>query len=148
LSMVLAVGFGGFFGAIACFLISSWIQKSSASLFPFGTLGVNILGSFIIGFLFLYFQHINLSIHQKAIFVTGLLGALTTFSTFSWETLFMIQEGLWGKAVGNIGLNIFLCLGATFLGMIITQKRLFNSVKSHFFNTFSRNPNGLSQREY
>ncbi|MCK4441983.1 MAG: fluoride efflux transporter CrcB [Sulfurovaceae bacterium] len=122
LGIFLAVGLGGFFGAIFRFAISSWIQKSLGSLFPFGTLGVNILGSFIIGFLFLYFQHINLSIHQKAMFVTGLLGALTTFSTFSWETLFMIQEGLWGRAIGNIGLNIFLCLGATFLGMIIFKR--------------------------
>jgi len=118
----IAVGMGGFIGAILRFTISGWIQKASASLFPFGTLGVNILGSFIIGFLFLYFQHINLSTHQKAIFVTGLLGALTTFSTFSWETLFMMQEGLWGKALSNIGLNIFLCLGATFLGMVIFKK--------------------------
>jgi len=122
LGIFIAVGMGGFLGAIFRFTISGWIQKSSASLFPFGTLGVNILGSFIIGFMFLYFQHINLSIHQKAMFVTGLLGALTTFSTFSWETLFMMQEGLWGRALSNIGLNIFLCLGATFLGMIIFKK--------------------------
>jgi len=122
LGIFISVGMGGFLGAIFRFTISGWIQKNSASLFPFGTLGVNILGSFIIGFLFLYFQHINLSIHQKAMFVTGLLGALTTFSTFSWETLFMMQEGLWGRAVGNIGLNIFFCLGATFLGMILFKK--------------------------
>ncbi len=122
LTLFLAVGAGGFLGAIFRFTISSQIQKISGSLFPFGTLGVNILGSFIIGFLFLYFQYINLSIHQKAIFVTGLLGALTTFSTFSWETLFMMQEGLWSKALINIGLNIVLCLGATFTGMMIFKK--------------------------
>lgn len=121
-SLFLAVGAGGFLGAIFRFTISSQIQKISGSLFPFGTLGVNILGSFIIGFLFLYFQYINLSLHQKAIFITGLLGALTTFSTFSWETLLMMQEGLWSKALVNIGLNIFLCLGATFTGMIIFKK--------------------------
>jgi len=120
--VLLSVGMGGFLGAMLRFSISGWIQKSSGSLFPFGTLGVNILGSFIIGFLFLYFQHINLSMHQKAIFVTGLLGALTTFSTFSWETLLMFQTGLWNKALLNIGLNIFLCLGATFLGMLIFKK--------------------------
>jgi CrcB protein len=122
IGILIAVGMGGFLGAILRFTISSWIQKSSGSLFPFGTLGVNIIGSFIIGFLFLYFQYINLSMHQKAIFVTGLLGALTTFSTFSWETLLMMQEGLWSRALGNIGLNIVLCLGATFLGMIIFKK--------------------------
>ncbi len=122
LTLFLAVGAGGFLGAIFRFTISSQIQKMSGSLFPFGTLGVNLLGSFIIGFLFLYFQYINLSMHQKAIFVTGLLGALTTFSTFSWETLFMMQEGLWSKALINIGLNIVLCLGATFIGMMLFKK--------------------------
>jgi len=118
----LAVGLGGFVGAILRFGISGWIQRTFASPFPFGTLGVNILGSFIIGFLFLYFQYINLSMHQKAIFVTGLLGALTTFSTFSWETLLMLQEGLWSRAILNIALNVSLCLGATFLGMVIFRK--------------------------
>jgi len=121
-NIFLAVGTGGFFGAIARFTISGWIQKSSASLFPFGTLSVNILGSFIIGFLFLYFQHINLSVNQKAIFVTGLLGALTTFSTFSWETLFLMQDNLWTKALLNIGLNLFLSIGATFLGILVFKR--------------------------
>ena len=122
LNIILAVGFGGFFGAILRFTISGYIQKLTASTFPFGTLGVNILGSFIIGFLFLYFQYVNLSINQKAIFVTGMLGALTTFSTFSWETLFLIQEGLFTKAILNILLNIILSLGATLLGVALFKK--------------------------
>ena len=121
-TIILAVGFGGFFGAILRFTISGYIQKLSNSTFPFGTLGVNILGSFIIGFLFLYFQYVNLSLNQKAIFVTGLLGALTTFSTFSWETLFLIQEGLFGKALLNIFLNILLSLGATLFGVALFKK--------------------------
>ena len=121
-SVILAVGFGGFFGAILRFTISGYIQRLTGSTFPFGTLGVNILGSFIIGFLFLYFQYINLSINQKAIFVTGLLGALTTFSTFSWETLFLIQEGLFERAILNILLNITLSLGATLLGVALFKK--------------------------
>ena len=121
-NILLSVGVGGFFGAILRFTLSSYIQKFTNSTFPFGTLGVNILGSFIIGFLFLYFQYVNLSINQKAIFVTGLLGALTTFSTFSWETLFLIQEGLFGKAILNIFLNITLSLGATLLGVALFRK--------------------------
>jgi len=120
--LFLAVGIGGSIGAIARFTISTWIQKSSGSVFPFGTLSVNILGSFIIGFLFLYFQHINLSPNQKAIFVTGLLGSLTTFSTFSWETLYMFQQNIWGKAFVNMGLNVFLSLGATLLGIIVFKR--------------------------
>jgi len=120
--LFLAVGTGGFIGAIARFTISTWIQKSSDSIFPFGTLSVNILGSFIIGFLFLYFQHINLSPNQKAMFVTGLLGSLTTFSTFSWETLYMFQQNIWEKALINVGLNVFLSLSATLLGIVVFKR--------------------------
>jgi CrcB protein len=120
--IILAVGIGGFLGAIARFTISGWIQKTSASALPLGTLGVNILGSFIIGFLFLYFQHINLSPTQKAMFITGLLGSLTTFSTFSLETLLMLQEGFVAKALANIGINVLLCISATVLGMIAFKK--------------------------
>ena len=122
LSLVFAVGIGGFIGATLRFTLSSLIQNSTSILFPFGTLFVNILGSFFIGFLFLYFQEINLSAHQKALLITGLLGALTTFSTFSLETLLMIQENLWAKALSNIGLNVILCLIATYLGMMVFKR--------------------------
>ena len=120
--MLLAVGIGGFFGAIARFSISGWIQNSSTSSLPLGTFVVNILGSFLIGFLFLYFQHINLSPTQKAMFIAGLLGSLTTFSTFSLETLLMLQEGFVGKALTNISINLFFSLSATALGMLVFKK--------------------------
>ena len=120
--MLLAVGIGGFFGAIARFSISGWIQNNSTSSLPLGTFVVNILGSFLIGFLFLYFQHINLSPTQKAMFIAGLLGSLTTFSTFSLETLLMLQEGFVGKALTNISINLFFSLSATALGMLVFKK--------------------------
>jgi len=120
--LLLSVGIGGFIGAILRFSISGWIGKALGTSFPFGTLGVNILGSFVIGFLFLYFQNINLSPSTKALFITGLLGALTTFSTFSLDTLLLMENSLWLKALSNIGLNIVLCLSATFLGMMLFNK--------------------------
>jgi len=121
--LLLAVGSGGFVGAILRFLISGWVQKLSPTLFPIGTLSVNVLGSFIIGFMALYFESV-VAPHQKALVITGMLGALTTFSTFSLETLTMLQGGLWGRVTLNITLNVILCITATMLGMMLF-KRLY-----------------------
>lgn len=121
LTLLLAIGTGGFAGAVMRFTLSSWIQKLSPTFFPFGTLGVNILGSFLIGFAALYFSEAIIP-HQKALVITGFLGALTTFSTFSYETLLMLQNGLWGRALLNASANVFLCLLATLLGMLLFKK--------------------------
>jgi len=119
--LLLAVGTGGFVGAILRFLISGWVQRFSPTLFPVGTLSVNILGSFIIGFLALYFESV-VAPQQKALVITGMLGALTTFSTFSLETVTMLQAGLWGRVTMNITLNVVLCVAATMLGMMLFRR--------------------------
>ncbi|NPA82579.1 MAG: fluoride efflux transporter CrcB [Epsilonproteobacteria bacterium] len=116
LSLILFVGIGGFVGAILRFLISTFVQKATISFFPLGTLSVNVIGSFIIGFLVLYFENV-ISPNYKALLVTGFLGALTTFSTFSYETVAMIQSSEYMKAFLNIFLNIVLCLSATIAGI-------------------------------
>ncbi len=120
-ALILSVGTGGFIGAILRFLISGWVQKATPTLFPVGTLSVNVLGSFIIGFLALYFENV-IAPHQKALLITGMLGALTTFSTFSLETVTMLQGGLWGRAAANVTLNVLLCITATILGMMLFKK--------------------------
>ena len=122
IGLLLSVGIGGFIGAVLRFTLSGWVQKATASTFPFGTLTVNILGSFFIGFLFLYFQHINLSPTQKALLITGLLGALTTFSTFSLDTVLLMQEEFYVKAFSNVILNVIFSIGGTLLGMMIFKK--------------------------
>ncbi len=121
LYIILAVALGGSIGAVLRFLISFYINKLLGTSFAYGTLSVNILGSFIIGFLFLYFEQ-TISPHLKAMLMTGLLGALTTFSTFSLETLLMIQEGLFMKSFLNIILNVILSITFTFFGMMLFKK--------------------------
>jgi CrcB protein len=121
LAIFLSVGIGGFFGAIFRFVISSYLGKVLGSSFAYGTLGVNVLGSFIIGFLFLYFEQ-TVSPNLKAMLVTGMLGALTTFSTFSLESVLMLGQGLYFKAFLNILLNVVLSITFTIIGMMLFRK--------------------------
>ncbi|WP_022847190.1 fluoride efflux transporter CrcB [Desulfurobacterium sp. TC5-1] len=119
----LYVGIGGFLGAISRFLIAGFVQKLTGSTFPFGTLTVNVLGSFIIGILAMLFKDI-IAPEWKGLFITGFLGALTTFSSFSYETVALIQDGLVLQGIMNIALNVFLCLTATVTGMYLYTKFL------------------------
>ncbi|WP_457605855.1 fluoride efflux transporter CrcB [Nitratifractor sp.] len=121
LQILIAVAMGGAIGATGRFFISTVVQKILGPAFPYGTLTVNVLGSFIIGFLFLYFEQ-TVAPTQKALWVTGMLGALTTFSTFSLETVLMLQGGLYGKALLNLSLNGVFCIAATILGMELFRK--------------------------
>lgn len=123
LSLLLYIGFGGFLGAISRFLIASFVQKQVNIFFPIGTLSVNILGSFIIGFMAMFFQNI-IEPQYKAFVMTGFLGALTTFSTFSLENVNMLQDGDYSRAALNITLNVTLTLAST-ITAIILFKRLY-----------------------
>ncbi len=123
MKLLIFIGIGGFLGAIARYLISSFLQSSLSSQFPIGTLGVNILGSFLIGFLALYFQA-HSSPQMKVLIITGFLGALTTFSTFSYESVMLLDEGMYLKAILSIFLNLSLSLLAT-ITAIALYKRLF-----------------------
>ena len=123
MKLLIFIGIGGFLGAIARYLISSFLQSSLSSQFPIGTLGVNILGSFLIGFLALYFQA-HTSPQMKVLIITGFLGALTTFSTFSYESVMLLDEGMYLKAILSIFLNLSLSLLAT-ITAIALYKRLF-----------------------
>ena len=121
ISLLLAIGTGGFFGAVSRFLLAAGVQKLTGSVFPYGTLTVNVVGSFIIGFLFFYFEQ-TIAPNQKAMLMTGFLGALTTFSTFSLETVLMLQNGLYFKAFGNVSVNALFCVVATTFGMMVFRK--------------------------
>ncbi len=120
-TLLFFIGLGGFFGAISRFLIATGIQKFSGSFFPLGTLSVNILGSFIIGFAAMYFTQITQP-EYKAFIITGFLGALTTFSTFSLENVNMLQDGEFTSFSINIFLNVTLTITATLLAIMLFKK--------------------------
>ncbi|WP_426722794.1 fluoride efflux transporter FluC [Campylobacter jejuni] len=116
LNTLLVVGFGGFIGAILRMLSINLVNKFFPYSISFGTLFVNVLGSFIIGLLFSYAQNKGLSPLLKSFISTGFLGA---FTTFSYQNLLLLQSGNYLHFALNIILNVFLCLFAAWLGFII-----------------------------
>lgn len=124
LTLLLYIGAGGFLGAVSRFLIATNVQKLTSSFFPIGTLSVNVLGSFIIGFAAMFFAQ-TVSPEYRALVITGFLGALTTFSTFSLENVNLLQDGEFTHFGLNIFLNITLSIGATIFAVILF-KRLYS----------------------
>ena len=120
-TLLLIIGMGGFFGAISRFVIASFVQNASGTLFPVGTLSVNVLGSFIIGFAAMFFAQM-VEPEYKAFVLTGFLGALTTSSTFSLENVNMLQDGDYSKVALNIFLNVVLTISATLLAIMLFKK--------------------------
>ncbi|GMQ91559.1 MAG: fluoride efflux transporter CrcB [Gammaproteobacteria bacterium] len=114
---LLVIATGGAAGAVFRYGLSSGIAHWFGKGFPLGTLTVNVVGSGLMGFLYVLMLQRVVSEEWRLALLTGLLGAFTTFSTFSVETLNLFQDGAYAKAGGNIILSVFLCLFAAWLGM-------------------------------
>lgn len=114
-----AIMLGGALGSAARFAMASFIDQRVNSMFPWGTVAVNILGCFIIGLFFGLVGPFGRSQMSPAIWafvVFGLIGGFTTFSSFSLQTVVLLQEGRWFLAAGNILASVILCLLATVAG--------------------------------
>ena len=108
LTTMVAVASGGAIGATLRLLINGITNKYFVHALPLGTLAVNLLGSLLIGMLFAYFHfNTSLSPHLKTFLVTGVLGALTTYSTFAIESFFLLESGDYIHAFANMALNLF-----------------------------------------
>lgn len=111
------VALGGSLGAIARYIVSVSINLSVNRDLPYGTLFVNTTGSFAIGFLFAVFERTGLPADLKLLLVTGFLGAYTTFSSYSLETVNLALNGKFLLAASNFCLNNLLCLALTVIGI-------------------------------
>lgn len=116
----LAVGCGGFIGAITRYLLSIFISRINPMNFPVSTLIINLIGSFLIGILTQLLSNMYPANKRLLLFLTtGILGGFTTFSTFSLETVNLYQNGNTLFAVLNIVLSIAMCLSGTVLGKLL-----------------------------
>ncbi|WP_159565652.1 fluoride efflux transporter CrcB [Budvicia diplopodorum] len=120
---LIIVAFGGAVGAVSRFQITNWFSVWFGTNFPYATLAVNVVGSLIMGLLMSALTNGTLiSPTWKPLIGIGFLGALTTFSTFSFDTMLLFTQGEWLKAGLNIMLNVVLCLAAVSIGYLLLIK--------------------------
>jgi len=110
---------GGAVGSLLRYWMSNGIHQLLGRSFPYGTLTVNFTGSILIGFLYvLLVERLDTSVELRAGLMIGLLGGFTTFSTFSLETLNLLEIGDHARAILNVVLSLSLCLSGCWLGII------------------------------
>jgi len=120
---LLAIAGGGALGAIFRFGLSNSVHRLLGRDFPYGTLVVNTVGSLLMGLCFvLLVERMAVSAEWRSAILVGLLGAFTTFSTFSFETLALFNAGAPIKALVNTMMSVMLCLLATWLGMTLGRQ--------------------------
>ena len=113
----LLVCLGGAAGSGARYLLAMWVTAKAGSGFPFGTLAVNVTGSFAMGFLAEFAAAHQMSETTRIALAAGVLGGFTTYSAFNEETLRFLQLDAWGTAAMNVGVTVVACLAAGFAGV-------------------------------
>lgn len=123
MNIVLAIAAGGAAGALMRYGVGRGVQLWLGTGFPYGTLLINISGSFAMGLLYVWLIERNmLSAEWRAALLVGLLGSFTTFSAFSIETLRLLESGEPVKATANVLLSVMLCLLGCWLGLVLARQ--------------------------
>ena len=123
MSQLIAIASGGAAGALMRFWVSGAIYTLLGRAFPYGTLAVNVIGSLAMGLLYILFmERMSVSPEMRAALLVGFLGAFTTFSTFSIETLNLIEQGDLFKAALNMLLSVTACVAACWIGVLIGRQ--------------------------
>jgi fluoride exporter len=122
LRTLLIVGAGGFIGSVMRYLVQLFVERDMSSTFPWGTFVANITGSFIIGVVFALAQKGNLlSAEWRLFLAVGICGGFTTFSSFAYNNLTMLREGVYSQFILNVGGSLIFGLLAVYLGMIAAK---------------------------
>ena len=117
----LLVAIGGAIGAVGRYLIGGWVQSLAGTGFPAGTFFVNVTGSLIIGVILGLVERGALSSQARLLLAVGLMGGYTTFSSFSYDNLGLLQSGETGRFLFNITAQVVLGLFAAYLGVVIAR---------------------------
>jgi CrcB protein len=117
--IILLIALGGAVGSVARYLMGTAVQSALHLKFPVGTFAVNIVGCLVIGVLAKFFLHSQTELPLRAALMIGFCGGFTTFSSFSLDTLGLMQGGEWGKAAAYVLLSALVCVGATAAGFAI-----------------------------
>ncbi len=116
------VAAGGALGAVLRYAVSGWIYRWGSGAFPWGTLGVNLAGSLVIGLLWGFFEIGVVSQNMRLFLFMGILGAFTTFSTFSLESFTLLRENEYGLFLVNIAANVILGIILVFTGYVSARE--------------------------
>ena len=120
MTQTLAIALGGAAGALGRFWVSNGVYSLLGREFPYGTLAVNVSGSLAMGWLYiLLIDRLTVGPELRGLLLVGFLGAFTTFSTFSIETLNLLEQGEPWKAAANVALSVAACILAAWLGVVI-----------------------------
>lgn len=123
MTQLLAIAAGGAIGSVMRFVMSTWVYSLLGRGFPYGTLVVNVIGSLAMGFLtVVLIERMSLGPEWRAAILIGVLGGFTTFSSFSIETLNLIEAGAHAKAFANALLSVVICVGATWIGVVVGRQ--------------------------
>ena len=123
MNQALAIAAGGAIGALLRFWMSNGVYVLLGRGFPYGTLAVNVLGSLVMGFLYIVMlERLSLGAEWRGFALVGLLGAFTTFSAFSMETLTLLEQADYGKAITNMLLSVVACVAAAYIGVLMARQ--------------------------
>jgi fluoride exporter len=116
------ISLGAIFGANARWIISRYLAKIIGPVFPYGTLVINVVGSFIVGFFMIWAtERALIDPRWRLLIVIGFCGAFTTFSSFAFETMAYFEQGQWLLMTTNFVTNNLICLGAALAGMSLAR---------------------------
>lgn len=120
---LVAIAAGGALGAVCRYGMARWVQQITGLAFPAGTLTVNAIGSFVMGFATVWMlERSALGPGARLFLLTGVLGAFTTFSAFSVETLSLVEARLTGQAALYVAVSVVMCLAMAWLGMMLGRQ--------------------------